>query len=443
MLNWVAGGKELAITLGWLLIHPLYYIGLLLIYLQYRKQIFLQRKLFYVKLHSIGGALWQTFIWGWVAGVVASLLMLVTGAFLRFETMIWLWVIALVLFLFRPRFVCFAYAVAIVGLLHGLLKLFPQWIELEGFSALHPLLQPLIDLHFPSLLVLVAVLHAIEAFLINKWSGRYAIPLFMKGKRGKVVGGFQMQGFWPVPLFLLMPASTGGFAIEGSWIPLLLHSSSVSGSYSGWTMMALPVIIGFSEWTQTTFPAEKAKRTSRRLLIYAALVLLLAFASEWVPVIIVFASLLTILMHEAILWFSRREERIHPPQFVQDGDGLKVLAVIPGSPADQLGIRSGEVIRSVNGIKVNTKEALHSALRENAAFCKLEVINLDGETKFLSKSIYDGDHHQLGILLAPDDDANYYVERRERPVWANWIRPFQKQAVEPTVASADLTDQRS
>lgn len=84
---------------------------------------------------------------------------------------------------------------------------------------------------------------------------------------------------------------------------------------------------------------------------------------------------------------------------------MKVLAVIPGSPAESLGIRPGESIVKINGISIRTKEQMHAALRKNPAFCKLEVRNLQGESKFLQRAIYAGEHHQLGAILAPDPDA--------------------------------------
>ncbi|WP_036738039.1 PDZ domain-containing protein, partial [Paenibacillus zanthoxyli] len=87
--------------------------------------------------------------------------------------------------------------------------------------------------------------------------------------------------------------------------------------------------------------------------------------------------------------------------------GLKVLAVLPGSPAQELGILPGEVLLKVNG-EALTGEAqqLHEALRKSPAFCKLEVQNAAGESKYLQRAIYDGDHHLLGVILAPQPDED-------------------------------------
>jgi hypothetical protein len=56
-------------------------------------------------------------------------------------------------------------------------------------------------------------------------------------------------------------------------------------------------------------------------------------------------------------------------------------------------------------MRLNNQEDLHAALRLNPAFCKLEVLNYSGESKFLQRAIYDGDHHQLGMILVPDETS--------------------------------------
>jgi predicted metalloprotease with PDZ domain len=93
-----------------------------------------------------------------------------------------------------------------------------------------------------------------------------------------------------------------------------------------------------------------------------------------------------------------------------------VLGVIPGSPAEALGITAGQTIVRVNGVRVAVKEDLHRALRQNPAYVKLELADENGEIRFMQRALYAGEHHQLGIILAPDEDVSYIVERAERPL---------------------------
>lgn len=52
-------------------------------------------------------------------------------------------------------------------------------------------------------------------------------------------------------------------------------------------------------------------------------------------------------------------------------------------------------------------------MRQNSAFCRLEVLNLDQQSKFVQRPMFSGEHHQLGIVLAPDRDTPFYLENKE------------------------------
>ncbi|MCS7459924.1 PDZ domain-containing protein [Paenibacillus doosanensis] len=392
-----------------LLIHPFYYIGILLIVLQYRRQIMFERKLFHTKLHSLISETWRALLWGWIGGILASVLMAAVGATLTVDAVILLWIVSLVFILFRVRFLCWAYAIGAIGIVHVLFLAIPALAD----AVPRQLAEAVAGLNMPSLLALAAVLHLVEAVLVRIQGTRTATPMFYGGKRGKIVGGYHLQGFWPVALFLLVPVQ-GGSAIALPWTPLL-GGDLWSG---GWAIVGFPVMIGFAEMTMSRRPQEKVRMTSRMLIVYALAVLLLALLAYLWPVLTLVASLLCILLHEALLWYSRYDESRRSPIFVHDGRGLKVLGVLPGSAAEELGIVPGEILHKVNGFPVKTKQELHQAMQVNSAFCKLEVLNLEGESKFLKRAIFSGEHHQLGILLAPDQDALYYAEEKQTHIIA-------------------------
>lgn len=400
-MDWL---KQLAEALLQLLLNPLYYIGLLLILLQYRRQMALERKLFHVKLHGMLGETWRAVLSGWLAGIAASLVMAVIGARLQPETVLLLWGITAVLMLVRARLACLAYAVGALGLLQGLYELIPSLRDINGMGWLKT---AVVEADMPSLFALVAVLHLLEGMLV-RWQGqRLSSPLFFEGKRGKLIGGYHLHGFWPVPLFLLIPAP-GGLTLP--WTPFFYGDAAAAG----WTLMAMPALIGFTERTVAFLPKHKTERTSGRLYIYGSIILLLAVASEYVPLLVPVAAILGIVLHEALIWVSRREESNHRPLFVHERNGLKILAVLPNSPASVMGLEPGETIYKVNGEKVQTKEQLHQAMRLSSAFCRLEVVNGAGQNKFVSRALYAGDHHQLGLILCPDSDARYYVGEKQR-----------------------------
>jgi hypothetical protein len=256
------------------------------------------------------------------------------------------------------------------------------------------------------MLVLVALLHLAEAALV-RWQGdRLATPLFLESKRGKLLGGYVLQGFWPVPLLMLVPAVGSGASTTAlPWTPLFGADLS-----QGWTIVALPMIIGFTELTRSMLPQKKARYAAKGLLGYSVILAAAALLAWWLPVLLPLAALVALLLHEALIWRSRQQEEAAQPLFVHDARGLRILGIVPGTPAADMGLEAGEILHKVNGLRVRTKEDLYDALVQNSAFCKLEVYNFAGELKFAQRARFAGEHHQLGVILAPDEQANYYTE---------------------------------
>jgi len=409
-----------------LLSHPFYYIGILFIVLQYRRQILFERKLFHTKLHSLLSETWRTVLWGWIGGIAASVLMAVVGATIQAEAIILLWIVSLALILFRVRFFCWAYAIGLLGAAQAVLGWFPQWSAgASGVGAWFA--DALRGLNMPALLALVAVLHLVEALFVRQQGARIATPMFYESKRGKIVGGYHLQGFWPLTLFLLVPMQ-GAAGSPLPWTPLL-GGDLWSG---GWTIVGFPVMIGFAEITRSRLPKEKARMSAKLLAVYAASVLLLAILAKLVPVLMILSSLLCIVLHEGLLVYSRWDEAKRSPAFVHDKRGLKILAVLPNSAAAGLKLEAGEIIHKVNGVPVHTKRELHQAMQLNSAFCKLEVLNLAGESKFVKHALFSDEHHQLGILLAPDQEAMYYAEERQTHLFAYLSRKLVGVLTKPS-----------
>lgn len=411
-MDWVqALGWQGLIAVLQLFLHPFYYVGILFIILQYRRQIAMERKLFSTKLHSLLSETWRTVLWGWIGGLCASVIMAGIGATVQLEAVLLLWIVSLLLLIVRVRYLCWAYAVGVIGMLQVVLSAIPEARQSADWALLT---KPLFALDMPAMLALVAILHMAEAIYVRKQGTRLSMPVFMEGKRGKIVGGYQLQGFWPMALFLIVPLqqAAGGPALP--WTPLL------GGELwqNGWTIIGFPVMIGFTEMTISRLPKDKARIGSNLLLLYAIVLLGLAALCAWLPVLTFIACLFAILLHEAMVWYSRWDEGRRSPIYVHTEKGLKILAVLPGSPAEELGLKAGEIISKVNGVPVRSKQELHQAMQLNSAFCRLEVLDGALENRFLKRAIYAGEHHQLGMILAPDQDVLYYVEEKQASIWA-------------------------
>ncbi|WP_127580279.1 PDZ domain-containing protein [Paenibacillus koleovorans] len=417
------------------LVQPFYLIGILFVAFQYHKQIQLERKLFSTRLHFLLDTTWRTLLGGIIAGFLGSVVMAFVGASLTPAAVLWLWGTTIVLALLRLRFLCMAYAVGVLGLLNELATLLGPSVA-EG-SLWPRLLGSLEGLPMPSLIALAAVLHLIEAFLVRWQGSRMAMPLFVENKRGRMVGSYRLQQFWPVPLFLLVPMASGGATVELPWTPLLGDALWTAG----WGFIAFPAMLGYAESTMSRLPGAKAAGSAIRLAVYGVVVLGLALLAEWQQPLIALASFGVIALHEAVVWLGRREEAQEMPRFVHGPAGLTILAVLPNGPAADMGLEAGEIIVKVNGTPVRTRIELYQALSINPAYCKLEVLNLEGHSKFVNRALFMGDHHQLGVILCPDESARYYVSAKESSLLGLWKRPWKgaRSRPHPSVPTAGET----
>jgi len=409
MLNGWGTLSELLYGVGQVLLNPLLYLFALLIYLQYRKQMAMERQLFAVRLHVPLAQTLRAIGWGTVGGLLVSLLAAVLGVVVQVAD-IWLTgFLAICLAFFRLRYLCLAYGAGVLTLLHTAALLWPQPAQLPG--TIGTVWGWLLAVQPVPLLALVALLHLAEAILVRAFGSRDASPLFINGKRGRIVGAYQLQSFWLTPLFLLVPTDSPA-AWAGTFYPGWPLFSPGWDSAASSALLLLPAVTGFSDLTQAMTPGRKVRESSRFLLLYAILLLGLAYAAAWLPALAVLAALFALIGHEALVWYSRRREQTLPPCFVPSSKGVKVLAVLPGSPADDLGIMPGEIIVKVNGMTVRDKEDLYPALQANPAYCKMEVLTREQEVKFLQCAVYAGHHHQLGIIVVPDEKTEYYLDIR-------------------------------
>jgi S1-C subfamily serine protease len=81
-----------------------------------------------------------------------------------------------------------------------------------------------------------------------------------------------------------------------------------------------------------------------------------------------------------------------------------ILGVLPDSPAEKMGLKVGELITKVNGTIVYNETLFYEGLVRNRAQCKLEVIDVNGQIRFVGRALYEGEHHELGVLFVSDQE---------------------------------------
>ncbi|MGZ4134801.1 MAG: hypothetical protein ACXVC1_05815 [Tumebacillaceae bacterium] len=395
--------------------HPLFYVALVLVFVQYRRQNTMERRMFGVRCTTMTEQVTRSLVYGVAGGLLATILLTVIGVVLSPTDLTYVWVLAVILALVNVRYTCFAYSGGILSIVSLILQALPTLAN--GPEWLMTVYTDLRGLHVPQLMALVGILHLVESLLV-RWNGVHGpMPVFVEGKRGRLIGGFLLQKFWMIPMAAFVVTGGGASVDTPSWWPLM----SIGGvTLAGLQVVPVPAILGYSGVALSTTPEKKAIHTSKYLAIYSVILLLLAIGSSyWSPLAWVTALFCTVA-HELLILWEVNEEQGAQPIYVRPQYGLKILAILPKSPAEEIGLLSGETIVRVNGTPVNTPYDLHFAINQNPAYAKLELLTHEGELRFASTPIYMGDHHQLGIVLVPDDQARQFVRLGSISPW-RWL----------------------
>jgi hypothetical protein len=412
--------------------NPFLYVAVCVLWMQFRRQNRLERDLFGQRLHSRGEMLIRSLLSGLVAGLIGTFFVQLFGIVVSPYDLMLLWLVAIVLSLFETRFLCFAYA----GGLLGIVSLVAKHVPVSGGlgspgGSLWDLFR---NISTPDILLLVAILHLLEAVLI--WAQGYqdALPVFVESRRGKIVGGYVLQNLWLIPVISFIglnhPQSIMGTIPMHP--PTLGGAVALSHSYLSYLLTPMPVMLGFSTLTLTKHAQQKARQSALRVAGYGLCLSVLVLVGTRIPAVLWIACLFSFLVHEWMIRVDRKKEQSDTPIFIKPLRGLKLLSVFPRSPADQMGLKAGDTIIRVNGIPVNTTYDFHFAINQNPAYVKLDVIDETGELRFASKPLYAGEPHQLGVILVPDDSCLQYVVLYSDSTWSYLKRLFhsRKQRME-------------
>ncbi len=433
-------------TFMFTLIMPIFWIVVYLVFIQYRRIAGMEQRLFGRIINKVWTQMFTSLGLGVLGGFLASLILLLLGLSLEQIGLYFIWPVALILLLIHPRFLCFAYAGGIVGLAVLLARAVATvYPELASYSISGALLK----IHLPALLVLIGLLHLIEALLIYLGGHRGVTPLYYKHPGGEVVGGFSLQRFWPMPLVALMVTVVLQSEIAGvsmpEWWPLL-KSTIQPGIGESLQYLAVPVAagLGYADLALSSTPREKSLFSSRYLAVYSLALLTIALGAEFYPLLVIPGVILAPLGHELLIVYGNNREMGRKPLYQADSRGVQVMMILPGSAAEQAGLKQGDMIQKVSGFPVHGFLELMSRVEESYFLVLLEGKRRDGTfSVVLKKKIpalppsiessqentavtppdYAPLHRSaaLGLIMVPPQQSRIYVENRRTPP-LGWLR---------------------
>jgi len=367
-------------------------------YTKNRKIVTIQKMIIGERVNSALELTLSQIVLGIFAGIFASIILTYLGVIFDENSQIeFLFVISIVLAFIKPRYICFSYSGAILGLISIIFR----YINVKAVDGMNLFL-----LDITALMTFVGVIHIVEGLLVMFDGDRGSVPVF-SNRVGKIIGGYALRRYWVLPVAIFMTyksttLGTGGTEIISApeWWPILKYGSIMDIIQN--SVLTLAPLIGMVGYSSVTFTRKKKKKiisSGMFILIYGVLLVAVSQIAQFgligEIVVIFFAP----IMHEAMLIIQRKIEEKREPIFLSDEDGVMILDVVPYSIAYDLGLREGDKISLVNGQPINTEADIYSIAKENLNTLEFKVIDSKKEIKNI-KFKY-ANNTRLGMVLVP------------------------------------------
>lgn len=379
---------------------PVYVVIILIAKTKYDKHMDFQSNIYGQVRITIRQIMEETVLYGLVAGFFGSMLIVSMGITLNEQVFSYLFIILIVLAVINTRFASFAYAAGILSVI-GLL------FNIEGIDV-------------TSLLALAAIMHFIESLLIFISAGRNSIPVFIKHKQG-IAGAFLIQRFWLIPIVFLttiLPAAEASAANPVSYSGPAWFKPELL--IQGLAALGLDCVIGilaYSDIAITKSPEKRSRETAVYTLCYSIVLFVIALLSKHIFALQLLGALFCIAAREGIVLYGQYTEKSGTPMFESVRRGLRVFEILPGSPAEKMGMVRGDIILNVNGKDVQTEEGLNEALKDFPRFVWITVLGAHGHEKTYEYKDYPEGVNYLGILTVPrEKEVTYNIDHFERLV---------------------------
>lgn len=385
---------ELLKGIGRFFLNPIgYYLVLLAAILGVRR-VKRERKNFHIRANNAYYELRQLLPLGLIIGLILSLIVLAAGltvplaAILLIAAFTILWSFTTNIRLMAP---VYTFGAAFFTLIFAAKN---SWAIPVFAKAFHSINEKI----YPSMAVLLALLLIAEGILIIINGSKGTSPKLIPSKRGQRVGIHEVRRLWLLPLLLLVPGDA--IRLPFDWWPIF-HIGTEK-----FNLIFIPVAIGFRQQIQGMLPKEAIQNLGKKVLAFGIIILALSAAGWWFPLVSIGTAALAIIGREGITLMQRIHDENMPFYFSKKNYGLMILGIIPDSPADKMALQVGELITKVNGTLVTDEQVFYEALIKNRAHVKLEVLDTNGEVRFIQRALYEGDHHELGILFVQDERSN-------------------------------------
>ncbi|MCM1988453.1 PDZ domain-containing protein [Oceanirhabdus seepicola] len=402
----------------------LFILGLVL-YSKNRKSRIIEKMILGSERHSALELTLSQIVLGILGGIGASVICTYLGiTFKDGSAIVLMFLISVILMMFKPRFICFSYSGAILGLLSLLNILSNEFFLVNKIDIL--------DINIVSLIALVGVLHMVEGFIVAIDGHKGALPVFTN-RDNVTIGGFALNRYYTIPMVLLVFMYKEQYYIGeeiaiGNWWPILkgtLNNMQLESLFL--SMIPVVAVIGYNSVTFT-----KSKRS--KSFISGSLIFMFGFILVGISQLIIesyFLQLIAIILmptlHELMIRYERYKEKNDKPKFFNEKLGIRVLEVGKNSLADKMGVKSGDIILTVNGDVIEDEISFPKLLKECGSKIVLKLKRNDEKIlevayEQISKS------ERFGIIFVPKKEYQNVSNTKFKDIIKNVMEDKNKDS---------------
>ena len=386
---WQEIGLELLKGISKLFINPLFYVAILFAVLLGYVRVKRERRSFRTRILWGWTEMKRMFADIWIYAVILSILSVGIGLTVTTDwiaTYSIISAIIVVLFMYQLGSPIVAGALAIIALWIGneMNRTF-SFLNFDWSGEMN-----WIQLSLPVAFIIGATV-IVEGLLISKTGAESASPILEKSSRGLTAASYLAKRLWMIPLLVIVP---GDVIQEFSpyWPQLTFGSESFG-------LVLFPIVIGFQQKARRSLPVNLFPKLGMSVVAVGLLTVILSISSFWFPVMAAISLAIGAIARVVVWMYFAIKERQGNHAVAPKDLGVMIAGVLPDSPAEKMGLVIGECIRKVNGQSVSNERELYEAIQINAAHCRLEVLDHQGEVRLRQHVIYRHDHHRLGLLV--------------------------------------------
>lgn len=239
--------------------------------------------------------------------------------------------------------------------------------------------------------IIAGLLLIVEGVLIQKHGSAQASPKLVTTHRGIEAIVYHVKKLWLLPILLVIP---------GDVIPTYLpYWPQFTLGETAFSFVVFPFVIGFQQKSQHSLPIHFFSGYGKIVWQLGIVITIIAAIGYFEPLVSAIAILIGVIARLLITIIKYQQEKTGNYAVSPQSNGVMIAGVLSGSPAEKMGLLIGERIVKVNGQKVENEQELYEAVQINAAHCRLEVLDSNGELRLRQHILFRHDHYRLGLIL--------------------------------------------